>query len=43
MTVQLVKDKPEEKETIQEVRILLEPQVLVPVPPPLGGILQSKL
>ena len=43
ITVKLVTDKPEEKETIQKVRILLVPEVLVPVPPPLRGILQPKL
>ena len=43
ITVKLVTDKPEENETIQKVRILLVPEVLVPVPPPLRGILQPKL
>ena len=43
-TVKFVKDKLEEKENIPEkTRILLVPQVVVSLPVPLSGILQSKL
>ena len=41
--VKFVKDKLEEKKTFQKTRILLVPQVLVPLPVPLSGILRSKL
>lgn len=42
-TVKFVKDEPKKKKTLQKIRMLLVPQVLVPVPAPLRGILQPKL